>query len=93
MCFPRYVCNSEGGLSVCLIKHVFEAQLGCPVCFSFNPRALSRVLHRTFDATSSYKSSSSAPEVFALCLSIIAIQGGAPQLAKLVYNSHNYGLW
>ena len=20
-------------------------------------------------------------------------QGGAPELAKLVYNSHNYGLW
>ena len=26
-------------------------------------------------------------------LKMVPLQGGAPQLAKLVYNSHNYGLW
>ena len=26
-------------------------------------------------------------------IDVESLQGGAPYLAKLVYNSHNYGLW
>jgi len=26
-------------------------------------------------------------------IEIIVLQGGAPKIAKLVYNSNNYGLW